>query len=160
MSDFERWDQKYDGNSVVDHLKETGPSSAHDLPRQPGWKDRRRGVRTFEITTRGNSSTGLVGTRKSAVYYLKNEHSKDEVLRCWADVNQRQVKKASIWALYHNCPEGFRETFKMRFDLNRSQLNPNYEEDGETANGGECPLCGSAFERTLSYHLQDGCGGA
>lgn len=79
----------------VEYLREHGPSTYEELPSgKVSASDRRNGIWKFKLegTTTNGGSSDSTGGHINLVYYLKDEHSKEAVLRAFLDANPRLVE--------------------------------------------------------------------
>lgn len=72
----------------VEYLETHGPSTSDGLPEPVSVEDKMKGV--WEFNVRGASQ---ISKAPRPVFYLENEHSKEEVIRKWLDVNDDIVSR-------------------------------------------------------------------
>jgi hypothetical protein len=99
-------DEKTRNNEVISHLREEGPATAEELPRNPNLRER-RWMGTFDVTRSGTGSSKSRG-RTVAVYYLYGderravrkyiEENTDFVESCMGDkVNPINMGMEDYW---------------------------------------------------------------
>lgn len=85
----------------IEYLREHGPAPAEALPNASlSTNDRMNGVWRVNPSTRGGRyntwSVPLTSTRNLvAVYYLKDEHSAEQVAEAWVDANSDVLARLS-----------------------------------------------------------------
>lgn len=102
-------------SGVLKHLREHGPSTFNELGTEASIKDRQRGVWRLDISKKaacGKNGNGY-GNLKS-VYYIRGEHSKEEVVEKWLNANPEvaDAEQRDISRLLGRAGSGWREAGK------------------------------------------------
>lgn len=140
---------------VYEYLKEHGPSTSDELPHQPKYTDRRRGLVSFRLTGAGTggSTTSGIGSNQYSVYYILDMHAVDDVVEKWMETNPQSVENTPAHALWAKT----RRRGKEWGDAIRELLDedPCSDMGGDTGGerGGTCPLCGEEYSDVLPNHL-------
>lgn len=82
----------------VEYLKAHGPTLSEEMPNDKvSISDRENGVWKFSVHGRSEGSTSTDGTggRVAPVYYLRDEHSRKEVVEKFIEGNQQLVNAKS-----------------------------------------------------------------
>lgn len=82
----------------TDHLRENGPSTQDELPVAVGVGDKMDGMWRINPVTKSNGMEPGDGLKTNAmnlstVYYLKDEHHPEQVVRKWVKTNSDVLEK-------------------------------------------------------------------
>lgn len=113
------------------------------------------GVKEFDISIGRRGANGNTGGISRRIAYIEAEHTKEEVVEAWCQVNQGVVERADAQSLYRATPEEFRDAFREHVDFE----HPNKGRSGVGDFEGVCGLCGEEYEGTLPKHLRNDCDG-
>jgi hypothetical protein len=86
-------------SKLRDQLRAKGPLPSSEAPYSPNTSDKQYGVWTFKPSLQNPNKTSGIGGKPTPVYYLKDEHDPEEVVRTWCEANRRNVETAPVKAL-------------------------------------------------------------
>ncbi|MFB6236907.1 MAG: hypothetical protein ABEH81_00835 [Halopenitus sp.] len=119
------------------YLANNGPSIHEEIPNEIHSKERKSGIRRFNMKGRG-------------VYYIEGKHSKKRVVEKWSSSHQAVIENKSEWSFAHLAPDGFNEAVMEVLDYD----NPNGKSGGEQ-NSRPCPVCGEEEILQFPNHAPD-----
>lgn len=141
-------------------LRENGPMGTDRCPHIK-LEDREQGVSRVKWRVGG---PGVIQSSGSSNYrsvaYLRDEHSKREVVEKWLLVNHETVKRNDKHALYRSLLSNAGREWKDALagvweDRGWPKIHDNHQ-PGENS-GGTCPLCGEDYTRDFPYHRRNDC---
>ncbi len=88
----------------VRHLREHGPTPSSEMPQGSSVSDRQHGMWKFVVRA-GKAATDSAGGMPEPVYFLKEEHDPETVMRTFFEVNDQMVDSKS----YHGLITGVRD---------------------------------------------------
>lgn len=148
---------------VVDMMKERGPVTIHDVgdlkTSLSGTSRRVRNIDTFDLMAHSHGTSSTFGNT-NAVYYSRDLHPPEEVLRTWLSVNRdvlehKDVSKFSITTSLSGELRDVWDEIKDEYDWIRSRFDTHHGGNKKTRHE-TCPLCGDEIEcDSLSYHLPE-----
>jgi hypothetical protein len=115
---------------------------------------RRDGVTHFRPNSSVNGSS-VSGGKSKVVCYIIDEHTPEEVIRCWLNENQDVVENVSNWALHARISD-YGDEWR---EASKKLLNPtphnNTENHGGKTKVSDCPFCGMEIQNDLPNHLTE-----
>ncbi len=88
----------------VRHLREHGPTPSSEMPQGSSVSDRQHGMWKFVVRA-GKAATDSAGGMPEPVYFLREEHDPETVMRTFFEVNDQMVESKS----YHGLITGVRD---------------------------------------------------
>lgn len=140
--------------TVYSKLQKEGPQY---IEKKISTNFRQRGVTKFKPTSASRGTSVKGAGRTTPVYYIIGEHDKKEIIKEWLKLNEQKLQDTPDWALHQRISsygDEFKEASAEILGPFKSQKGNNGVGNGNGEHmGGECPLCGGEFKRSLRDHL-------
>jgi len=141
-------------SKIYDRLKDSGPLPADEIATgSVTYNDKEAGVTRFRVSGGYGGTAGLHG-QTTAIYYIRDYHALESIIRLWVNKNQDALEKAGAATVHHKIACNYNDDWKA---ASRRVLDPGRPEGWENKEGEQqitdCPLCGAELDDKLPDHL-------